>query len=318
MPTEHVDAGSRLVEIMIAATHLHPVAQIFSIPSSVSVIEGPSTLEHLNRIISIDTLEMPILGRRDGLICNANGRILDLATVCYLDDQAIILGNHGTGKDTRHNLTSGIPWNEDLVVKDADEAISHLVLIGQDPFSCLIDLGVEPKELSTNNWLELGNSLVSIHWKTTHAIQILVPTTHLDSMVEALENNGAQYSELKEWGPIRAFTGILDVHELNPDNLPLELGLDQLIALDKGCYPGQEIHARMESRGVLARCLVRLKSNELIPRGKSKIENVGRVIVTDCHPDEGGFVALALIPFAAAEIDVIVFENGVLAQVESI
>ena len=318
MQTEPVDADSHLVEIMINANHLHPVAQVFSVPSSVSVLEGPSVLEHLNRIVTIETLGMPILGRKDGLICNANGRILDLATVCNLDGQAIILGNQGTGKDTRQNLASGIPWNEDLKVKDADDAISHLVLIGQDPFSCLINLGIEPTDLSTNNWSELGNSLLSIHPMCPNTIQILTPSSHLNSMIDALKSSGAQHSDIDEWRSVRMLSGIMDHHELNPDNLPFELGLSELVALDKGCYPGQEIHARMESRGVLARCLVRLKSDDLIPVGKSKIENVGRVSVTDSNQYDEGWVALALIPYAAEGIEVIRFENEVVAKVELI
>ena len=34
-------------------------------------------------------------------------------------------------------------------------------------------------------------------------------------------------------------SGIMDYHELNPDNLPFELGLSELVALDKGCYRGK-------------------------------------------------------------------------------
>ena len=131
---------------MANSEHLHPVAQVFSVPSSVTVVEGVTTLEHLNRIVSVDTLEMQLLGRKDGLICNANGRILDIATVCNLEGRAIILGNYSTGEKTRQNLASGIPWNEDLVVKDADEAIVQLVLIGNAPQRCLVGLGIDPTE----------------------------------------------------------------------------------------------------------------------------------------------------------------------------
>ena len=311
-------AGSHSVEIMANLNHLHPVAQVYSIPSSVSVVEGPTTLEHLNRIVSIDTLDLPLFGRRDGLLCNANGRILDIATICNLDGRALILGNHGTGNDTRHNLASGIPWNEELIVKDADAAISHLVLIGKAPERCLVGLGIDTTKLSDDEWLEFGNSLMSVHWSCPEAIQILVPTSHRDSLVSALVDNGAQDSGMEQWGMVRILSGILDHNELNPNNLPFELGLDDLVALDKGCYPGQEIHARMESRDALARCLIRLKSTELVPRGKSKIQNVGVVTVTDsCDTEEGG-IALALIPLAASEIEKIEFENGLTAQIESI
>jgi len=300
------------------SNHLHPVAQIFTIPSSVSVVEGETTLEHLNRLVSIDTLGLPILGRRDGLLCNANGRIQDIATVCNLDGQAIIIGNQGTGKDTRQILSSGIPWNEELIVKDADGAISHLVLIGKSPERCLAGLGMDPTELSEKKWLEFGNCLLSIHWGCSEAIQILVPTSHRDSIVSALIENGAQHSDSEQWYKVRIISGILDHNELNPDNLPFELGLDHLVALDKGCYPGQEIHARMESRGALARCLVRLKSSNLVPSGKLKIENLGSVTITDSCQYNGECVALALIPHAAAEIDSINFGDGIIAEVESI
>ena len=311
-------ADNHSVEIMDIANHLHPVAQVFSIPSSVSVVEGVSTLEHLNRIVSIDTLKMPMLGRIDGLLCNANGRILDITTVCNLNGRAIILGSMGRGKEIRQNIASGIPWNEELVVKDADEAISHLLLIGKAPQRCLVGLGIDSSELSNEKWLEFGNSLLSIHWSCPEAIQILVPASHHDSLIAALEENGAKFSDLEQWGVVRILSSILDHHEMNPNNLPFELGLQNLVALDKGCYPGQEIHARMESRGGIARSLVRLKSSELVPIGKSKIENIGRVMVTDAYRYGDGGIALALIPHAASGIDSIQFENGIIAEVESI
>ena len=62
--------------------------------------------------------------------------------------------------------------------------------------------------------------------------------------------------------------------------LPFEVGLDELVKLDKGCYPGQEVHARLNSRGKLARRLVRLVSdNEFVP-GRHKVEGIGTLYVT--------------------------------------
>jgi len=47
--------------------------------------------------------------------------------------------------------------------------------------------------------------------------------------------------------------------ELGPDVLPAEVGLEVAIAFDKGCYTGQEIVARVESRGQVRRRLVGLR-----------------------------------------------------------
>ena len=46
--------------------------------------------------------------------------------------------------------------------------------------------------------------------------------------------------------------------ELGPDYLPLEVGLWDEISFNKGCYTGQEIIARMESRRRLAKTIVKL------------------------------------------------------------
>ncbi len=48
-------------------------------------------------------------------------------------------------------------------------------------------------------------------------------------------------------------------HELSTDYLPLEVGLWDEISFTKGCYTGQEIIARMESRGRLAKVMVTLR-----------------------------------------------------------
>ena len=298
--------------------HLHPLAQVFVIPSSVSVIEGGACLEHLNRILSVETLELPSLARKDGLICNANGRILDSATICNLGSQVIILGNNGTGDETRQTIASGIPWDEELVVKDADTAISHIILAGKAPSRCLAGLGIDTGELMVEKWLEFGNSLISVNWRCANAIQILVPTSHCESLVSALVENGAVTADMNQWSRVRILSGLLDEHELNPLNLPLELGLENLVALNKGCYPGQEIHARMESRGALARSLVRLRSNDLLPEGKKKVEHIGTVTITDSCSYGGENIALAMIPNAAAEIEEFTFDDGSVASVESI
>jgi aminomethyltransferase len=46
--------------------------------------------------------------------------------------------------------------------------------------------------------------------------------------------------------------------EIGEDYIPLEAGLWSAVSFAKGCYIGQEIIARMESRGQIARKLVRL------------------------------------------------------------
>ena len=59
--------------------------------------------------------------------------------------------------------------------------------------------------------------------------------------------------------------------ELGPDVLPAEVGLEAAISFDKGCYTGQEIVARVESRGQVRRRLVglRLRGDQAPVSGES-------------------------------------------------
>ena len=61
MQTGHAGAANRLDETMSGA-YLHPLARVYVVPSSISVVEGATCLEHLNRIVSVETLELPVLG----------------------------------------------------------------------------------------------------------------------------------------------------------------------------------------------------------------------------------------------------------------
>ena len=69
-------AASLSVERM-PPLELHPVAEVIHSPCSVSVVKGSTALDHMNRTLTVDTSEMRYKDRLDGLLCKANGRILD-------------------------------------------------------------------------------------------------------------------------------------------------------------------------------------------------------------------------------------------------
>jgi len=52
--------------------------------------------------------------------------------------------------------------------------------------------------------------------------------------------------------------GITEYH-LGGRYLPHEIGLSEFIKLENGCYPGQEIHARLDSRNPVTKRLVRIR-----------------------------------------------------------
>lgn len=60
--------------------------------------------------------------------------------------------------------------------------------------------------------------------------------------------------------------------DMDEETLPIEAGLEAAISYDKGCYPGQEVMARIRTYGHVNKHLVGLKiEGEGLPHGKDKI-----------------------------------------------
>lgn len=62
-------------------------------------------------------------------------------------------------------------------------------------------------------------------------------------------------------------------HEITPDLTPLEVGLLDSVAQNKGCYPGQEVIEKVISLGSPARRLVRVRGLGAAPRVPSPLFN---------------------------------------------
>ena len=78
--------------------------------------------------------------------------------------------------------------------------------------------------------------------------------------------------------------GIVDLAVGIDGKIPFDLGLESRIDLKKGCYPGQEIHARMESRGAINKTASSFSSNVQLPLGKVKTTENHQMEVISSNP----------------------------------
>ena len=87
------------------------------------------------------------------------------------------------------------------------------------------------------------------------------------------------------------------VSEIRPEYIPLEVGLRDAISFTKGCYIGQEIIARMDSRGRQARTLVGVRLSEAADTGDSVEQDNRRVgsVTSVAHSPRLGWIALAVL-----------------------
>ena len=114
--------------------------------------------------------------------------------------------------------------------------------------------------------------------------------------------------------------------EINADTIPAELGqwvIDTSVSFTKGCYTGQELVARIDSRGGnVPRHLrvVEIDGDDPVPGG-TPIEagDLGEVgLVTSAAPapgDTGGQVALAFVKRSADDGEVAATAGGRTARI---
>lgn len=116
----------------------------------------------------------------------------------------------------------------------------------------------------------------------------------------------------REWALLDILAGLPTVVEETTELfVPQMLNLHALgaISFDKGCYPGQEVVARMHYLGKLKRRMFRLAIHATVPpqpgspvfRADGKPDQPdGEIVAAELHPD-GLYSALAVIQVAAAE-----------------
>ena len=253
---------------------------------SISVAEGKDCIEHINRLITSNIKSISDLQSIDTLICNANGRITDSLQILRIQEQLLILGNSEVAEDTRKLIVSGIHWNEDVRIMNGDEILSKISIIGYEDDL----LEIIPKEYNriNNNWL---------NWKENYfkaskhngriKIDVVIKTNEIDSFI--MENFGPSCNKLviEKWVDFRISNGILSFDEYKHNFLPSELGLDKFVDLKKGCYPGQEIHARLESREKRRKKILRFSSDKEIQLGKYVSGNGTKINITTSVGNSG-------------------------------
>ena len=253
---------------------------------SISVAEGKDSIEHINRLITSNIKSISDLQSIDTLICNANGRITDSLQILRIQEQLLILGNSEVAEDTRKLIVSGIHWNEDVRIMNGDEILSKISIIGYE--NDLLE--IIPKEYNriNNNWLNWKENYFKLSKHNGKIkIDVILKTNEIDSFI--MENFGPSCNKLviEKWVDFRISNGILSFDEYKHNFLPSELGLDKFVDLKKGCYPGQEIHARLESREKRRKKILRFSSDKEIQLGKYLSGNGTKINITTSVGNSG-------------------------------
>lgn len=270
-------------------------SEFFVRNEAVTLIQGRNSLDVLDRIVATKIIDMPDLSRRNALFCDSNGRIYDMATIYTVTGSVLMSSSRSERETTRRKLVDGASWDEDCEVLIADNAIFRVSIFPSDLSAIKELFDIDFEENSTDVLIEKDDHLfVKIKARIGYAIDLLVKYENLENVVSLLLDSEYEEMDLDRWENFRIIRGIREMCDVR-GNLPDEMGFGELVSNDKGCYPGQEVHARLDSRGRKIKSICRIYGDSPLILGKQKTPDFGTISISSASFFDGKAYALALI-----------------------
>jgi aminomethyltransferase len=163
--------------------------------------------------------------------------------------------------------------------------------------------GGEMQHVSVSESFQLfvarNKPVVGEHWT------LVVPIEQAAEVWQALTDAGATPAGSLTYNTLRIRAGRPGIgRELSQDYIPLEVGLWDEVNFKKGCYTGQEIIARMESRSRLAKVMVTLRLDGWV-EAPAEISYEGRsagMLTSSVLTPDGDILGIGVVKLAAAHV----------------
>ena len=236
---------------------------------------------------------------RPTVLTTALARIIDRVIVYHRGESGLMLTHYPA--TVLNWLRRHIFWNDRVKLRDVSAELGQWELHGPTAEALAEGVIRGAAGLPLHAFVEdAGRGLFVAR---TFALQgagyvLIGPPDALDAARQSLIGAGAAIGTPEQYESLRIAAGLPGPNtELTEDYIPLEAGLWDSVSFSKGCYIGQEIIARMESRNKLAKTLVGLKLAGSVARGailQAEGETVG--VLTSIAPVEaGGAVGLGFV-----------------------
>lgn len=187
------------------------------------------------------------------------GRIIDVLTIHVFEADLLLVTSPGQQAAVLKHLRKNIFFNDKVKVEPAEE-LGRLLLYGPAAELLLGKLGANPTQaLYALTPAEIDG--VALNVSRVRPIggagfALYVPAAQLATIQASLYEAGATELDAASLEVLRIEAGYPAFgRELSQAYIPLETGLWDAVCFTKGCYVGQEIIARMESRNRIAKQL---------------------------------------------------------------
>jgi aminomethyltransferase len=271
------------------------------------IMTGRDSAALLQRLTTNDVLALQPNQGLQTVLTTPIGRIIDVLHVIKVGDALWVLTSPGQGPAVYSHLKKNIFFNDHITLNPAARSHRQVAIYGSGATAFVgqlsgRDLAAIPQWQATVFVVAEADIIATpIAPLAGGGWRLLIPTDvfaacGLDGLPVASD------ALLNQW-QIESFVPAYG-HELSTEYIPLEAGLEQAISFKKGCYVGQEIIARMESRGRRAKQLSRVRLAALVTTPTALTTTAGRdagVVTRVIDSPRYGIIGLA---YLKTQIDV--------------
>ena len=265
---------------------------------------GKQRVDFLHRMSTNDLLNLATGQGAGTVFTTPIARIVDRAVVYVREDDVLMLTSRGNQARVAQWLRKYIFFNDDVQIKDVTGETGMLSLYGAAANQVIA--GMTSEDLS---------ALPLHHWRAARIAGVEVMIARADPMAgggfhlifdrdahtgvwQALLDAGVAALSEETYQVLRVEAGWPEFgRELGEEYIPLEANLWNDVSFKKGCYTGQEIIARMESRQKLAKRLVGLRFDEpvTLPASLWVDDHEVGIVTSVAHSPALGWIGLGYL-----------------------
>lgn len=236
------------------------------------------------------------------------GRIIDRLILYASSDSVYVLTGENNADAIARYLMRFVFFNDDFHIADLSGETAVFGVYGSQAAAMLQAAGFPEVDLPLHHWRMVELDGVTAYLHRTDPVAgdgyfVMCEEGARTAVWQSLLAAGLTVADAAAFEALRVESGLPRFGaEITGDYIPLETGLWDDVSFTKGCYIGQEIIARMESRGRLAKKLVQLRPDTAVSAGDDITANGKKVgSVTSAVVLPSGNVALGYVKTAVLE-----------------
>ncbi|NKB65484.1 MAG: hypothetical protein GKR89_00345 [Candidatus Latescibacteria bacterium] len=246
------------------------------------LVSGADHLDFLHRMSTNHFLACAPDSGLEAVLPDNRGRLLDLGAFYRRPDQTLAIFSPAMRTDLPAWLDRYI-FAEEIELSDITDTTALFELCGPQAGQLANRLlGIDLTE--ADRYSLLGEPQTDGTWINciqrwgAPALQVVAPATRASQLWDALQDQGAVACGTTAGEIMRIETGTPAWgRELTQDHNPWEAGLERAIHMDKGCYIGQEVIARLDTYDKIKQRLLGLQwTAPHLPTDRTPIQAQGR------------------------------------------